>query len=210
MPEQGELVSIGQKVRQPRRRSLLFKGTAVLVLVAFAALVLHGNGLLALLLVGGGLGLWRLTVLEQLHQRQKLMLHDVDTMSDEGFRAYTADLLRVQGYGMLSAPPREDDPRDLQVLYGNERYICRLVRHSRQLGKPELMRILAEMKLYGGRRPMIVTNRTVSFLAARFAYRVRCLLIDRQVLSHLIVQYRQGHRVYTFHREETPKLRKRH
>ena len=55
---------------------------------------------------------------------------------------------------------------------------------------------------------MILTNRAVSWGAARFAQSVGCLLIDRNDLVRLVLQYRQGHRVYTFQREETTKLRR--
>ncbi|MGE0821104.1 MAG: restriction endonuclease [Candidatus Binatia bacterium] len=209
MPEHDEPRVISPRVRSTRRHSPSFRVVATLVLVVFATLVLHGNWLLACLLTAGGLGIWQVTEGVRLCRRRQLMLRDADAMSDEEFRLYIVDLLRAQGYGALPTNIQGDHQRDLYVVYGAESYTCRLVRDARRLGKGELAKLLGRMKLYGGRRPMVVTNRIASFPAARFAYRVGCVLIDRYALIQLISQYRQGHRVYTFHREEATKLRKR-
>ena len=54
-------------------RAVTLKVTAVLVLIAFTTVVLHGNWVLALVLIGGGGGIWQLYE-EQQRRHQRLML----------------------------------------------------------------------------------------------------------------------------------------
>src|SRR2546422_5918330 len=79
-------------------RALVIKGTAAFLLLVFATIFLHGNWPMALLWVGGGVGLWGLCDLLRRRRERTEVLRDVEAMSDEEFRRYAADLLRAQGY----------------------------------------------------------------------------------------------------------------
>jgi HJR/Mrr/RecB family endonuclease len=171
-------------------------------------MALHGNWLLALILVCGGFGVWQVTEALQRRRERDAVLQDVLGQTDEEFLRFAAELLRTQGYGVLKTGHVDDSRGNLLVMYGNESFACRVLRASRCLYKTEVIRILAQMKLYGCKGSLILTNRTVSWGAAQFARRVGCLLIDGNELVRLILQYRQGHRVYAFQREETTKLRR--
>ncbi|MBM4257213.1 MAG: restriction endonuclease [Deltaproteobacteria bacterium] len=201
------------KVDNPRRRqpqrSLSMRAVAGVVLFVFVTMVLHGNWLLALMLMCGGFGLWQVAEALRHHRERDAVLHDVVMQSDEEFLGFAADLLRAQGYGVLKTGYTDDRHGNFLVMYGNESLACRVLRGRRRLYRPEMVRILAQMKLYGCRGSLIVTNRAASWGAAHFARRVGCVLIDRDELIRLILQYRQGHRVYLFQRAETTKLRRR-
>jgi hypothetical protein len=184
------------------------RAVAGVVLLVFATMVLHGNWLLALVLICGGGGAWQLTKMLQQRRQREAVLRDVLRQTDDEFLGFAADLLRAQGYGVLKTGHVDDSRGNLLVMYGNESFACRVLRSRRRLYKTEIVHLLAQMKLYGCKGALILTNRVVSRGAAHFARRVGCVLIDGNALARLILQYRQGHRVYTFQREETAKLRR--
>jgi hypothetical protein len=193
---------IDQRLRQKKDvRTVMLKATAALVLVAFTTVVLHGNWLLALVLIGGGVGTWQLYE-EQQRRRQRLMLlQDMEVMNEGEFLRYITALLRAQGYGVLKA--RQADPRraDLLLIRGEESFACRVLRC--RVTAEEITNTLTAMRVHGCRRSMVITNRAVTVSASYVARRSQCVLIDRWGLVNLVIQYRQGHRVYAFHREAT-------
>ena len=206
----GRVHSIGvvEKPRLQKRYPLSFRAVAGALLLVFVTMALHGNWLLALTLICGGLGVWQFAEALQRRREREVVLRDVVTQADSEFLRFAADLLRTQGYGVLKTGQLDDNQGSLLVMYRDESLACRVVRARHRLNKAEISRILAQMKLYGCKGSMILTNRAVSWGAARFARRVGCLIIDRDDLVRLVLQYRQGHRVYTFQREETTKLRR--
>jgi hypothetical protein len=184
------------------------RAVAGVVLLVFVTMVLHGNWLLAVVLICGGFGVWQLTEALQRRHEREAVLRDVLTQTDDEFLRFAAELLRAQGYGVLKTGHVDDSRGNLLVMYGNESFACRVLRARRRLYKAEVARILAHMKLYGCKGSLILTNRAASWGAAQFARRVGCLLIDGNELVRLILQYRQGHRVYAFQREEATKIRR--
>ena len=208
MRRRAHSIGIVEKPRLRKRYPLSFRAVAGVLLLIFATMALHGNWLLALMLICGGLGVWQFAEALQCRRDREIVLQDVVTQTDHEFLRFAADLLRTQGYGVLKTGQPDDSQGNLLVMYGDESLACRVMRARRRLNKTEISRVLAQMKLYGCKGSMILTNRAVSWGAARFARRVGCLLIDRNDLVRLVLQYRQGHRVYTFQREETTKLRR--
>ena len=209
MPERAYSIPIVKRPGLRKQRPLRLRIIAGVVLLAFVTLALHGNGLLALIFVGGGLGGWRLA--EEIRRRRKrdAVLQEIEGLSAPVFLQYVADLLRAQGYGVLRIAHSDDNYGDLLLGYGDKSLAVRVLHARGRLGKGELARTLGRMKLYGSQGAMIVTNRSISWAAWRYAQRVRCVMIDGNELVRLIGQYRQGHRVYTFQREEAVKLRGR-
>jgi len=207
----GRVHSIGivEKPRLRKRYPLSFRAVASVLLLVFVTMTLHGNWLLALVLMCSGFVVWQLTAALQRRRAREGVLQEVVVLTDSEFLRFAADLLRAQGYGVLKVGQPDDNHGNLLVMHGEESLACRVVRARGRLGKPELARMLGRMKLYRSRGAMVMTNRVVSWGAARFARRVECLIIDRNELVRLIVQYRQGHRVYMFQREETTNLRRR-
>ena len=208
---QGRARSIGsvEKPRLQKRRTLSFRAIAGVLLLVFVTMALHGNWLLALALISSGLGVWKLSEALQRRGARETVLQDVEVLTNSEFLRFVTDLLRAQGYGVLKASQPNDAQGNLLVIHGDESLACRVLRAHRRLGKAEVASTLARMKLYSCKGSMILTNRPVSWRAARFARRVGCLMIDRTELVRLILQYRQGHRVYTFQRQEVTKLRRR-
>jgi restriction endonuclease len=187
--------------RKKSIRGAVLKVTAALVLVAFTTVVLHGNWFLAVLLIGGGIGVWQFYEEQQRRRRRLLLLRDVEAMGEGEFLRYVTDLLRAQGYGVLKA--RQADARRANLLLmtrGDESIACRTVRC--RLTAEEIAKTLTAMHVHGCRRSMVITNRAVTAPARYVARRSGCVVIDRWDLVTLIVQYRQGHRVYAFQREE--------
>ncbi len=195
--------------RERTGRALVLKGTAAFLLLVFATIFLHGNWPIALLWVGGGVGLWGLSEMIQRRRERAEILRDVDAMNDEEFRRYAADLLRAQGYGAHRATGPEGQRVDFLLTRGRASFVCRLQRQEWRVGKAVVAETLTTLEVYGCGRVMIVTNRLFTLPARNLARREGCVLIDRRGLATLVAQHRQGHRVLAFHREETARLRRR-
>jgi Restriction endonuclease len=191
----------GQLRQKKSVRTFTLRATAALVLVAFTTVVLHGNWLLAVVLIGGGVGVWKLYE-EQDRRRQCLdLLHETEAQSEEEFLRTVTDLLRTQGYGILKARQADHRRADLLLMTrGDESVACRTLRH--RVTTDEIAKTLTAMRLYGCRRSMVITSRAVTVSARYVARRSGCVVIDRWGLVHLMMQYRQGHRVYAFQRAE--------
>lgn len=209
MQERARSIMVIEKPQLQKHRPLGMRAIASLLLVVFVTVALHGDWRMALSLITAGVGVWQFAEALRRYREREAVLHDLAKLPDGEFLSYTADLLRSQGYGVLKVGQASDSHGNLLLMYGDRSIACRVLRASRYLGKPELVRTLARMKLYGCKGSMVVTNRVVSWSAARFAQRVGCLVIDRDELVRLVGQYRQGHRVYTFQRQEMTKLRRR-
>ena len=65
------------------------------------------------------------------------------------------------------------------------------------------------MHAHGYGHAMILANQRFTRRARKLARREGCVLIDRKGLASLVAQYRQGHRVLAFDREEVLGLRRR-
>jgi len=190
-------------------RTLTLKVTAAFLLLTFTTIALHGNWITALFLIGGGMGIWQLLEAHRLRYLRTTLLQDIETMSESQFLHYAAELFRSQGYGVLKASQSDDRRVDLLLMKGEESFACKLLRDSGRVKKAKLVRVLTGMQMHGCRRSMIVANQAVTSSARRAARQADCVLIDRDGLTSLVAQYRQGHRVYVFHREEIARLRKR-
>jgi len=209
MRERTRSIMVIEKPQLRKHRPLGMRAIAGILLLVFVTVALHGDWRMALALIAGGVGAWQLAEAVRQYRERDAVLQDLATLTDSEFLNHTADLLRAQGYGVLKVGQAGDSHGNLLVMHGDRSIACRVLRAVRHLGKAEMMRTLARMKLYGCKGSMVVTNREVSWSAARFARRVGCIVIDRDELVRLIGQYRQGHRVYTFQRQEMAKLRRR-
>src|SRR3712207_1778142 len=101
-------------------RTLALKGTAVFLLLVFATVSLHGNWLIALFWVGGGVGIWILADAVRRRRERTSLLREVELMDDEAFLRYAADLLRAQGYVAHKAIRPVDRRVDLLLTRGRE------------------------------------------------------------------------------------------
>jgi len=209
MPGRVRAIAITEKPRLRKRHPLPLRAIAGVLLFTFVTMVLRGNWLLALVLLCGGLGIWRLIEAGQHARKRDAVLREVEEITDSEFTLYAAELLRAQGYGVLKTAQTDGHHGNLLLLYEDKSLACRVIRARGRLGKAELVKTLSRMKLHGCKGSMILTNRVVSWSAARYARRVACVVLDGRKLVRLIGQYRQGHRVYMFQREETAKLRRR-
>ena len=190
-------------------RPLIIRGTAVFLLLVFTTVSLHGNWPVVLLWVSGGTGLWGLLAALRRRRERALILQDVEAMTDEGFLRYAADLLRAQGY---TVPPvgRSADARvDLLLTRGRANFVCQLRRQPGRVGEGTVTEVLTAMHAHGYGRAMILANQLFTHRARRLARREGCVLVDRKGLANLVAQYRQGHRVLAFDREEVLGLRRR-
>jgi HJR/Mrr/RecB family endonuclease len=185
------------------------RAVAGVLLLIFMTVALHGDLRMTLALISGVGGVWWLVEMLRLRRAREAVLQEIAKLSDSEFLNYTADLVRAQGYGVLKVGQAGAAQGNLLLMYGERSIVCRVLRGIHRLGRAEMSSTLGRMELYGGKGAMVVTNRLVSRSAARFAQRVGCIVIDRDKLVRLIGQYRQGHRVYAFQRQETAKLRRR-
>lgn len=193
---------IHQRLRQKTNvRAVTLKVTAVLVLMTFTSVVLHGNWMLAVVLIGGGVGAWQLYEDHQRRHQRLSLLQNLEALSEGEFLRYIAQLLRAQGYGVLKVRQVDARRADLLLMRNDESFACRVLRC--RVTTEEIANILTAMRVYGCRRSMVITNRVVTTSARYHARRYHCLLIDRWDLVNLVFQYRQGHRVYTFQRSVT-------
>lgn len=191
-------------------RVLVMKGTAALLLFVFATILLHGNWPVALTWMSGGLGLWVLWSAGQHRRKRAAILSEVDVMTTEEFSRYVADLLRAQGYIVQKVSRPLDHRTDLLLARGRESFACRLQRQQQRVGEDAVVDVLAGAATHGCGRAMVLTNHLFTYSARGLARREGCILIDRESLADLIVQYRQGHRVLAFHREgEASGMRRR-
>lgn len=192
---------VDRHLRQKKSiRGAMLKVTAALVLVAFTTVVLHGNWFLAVLFIGG-IGAWQLYEQQERRRQRLFLLRDVEAMSEGEFLRYVTDLLRAQGYGVLKARQADTHRANLLLMTrGDESVACRTIR--RRVTAEEIANTLTAMHVHGCRRAMVITNRAVTASARYGARRSGCVVIDRWGLVNLIIQHRQGHRVYAFQREE--------
>jgi hypothetical protein len=190
-------------------RAALLKGTAAVLLIVFAISFLQGNWPVLLLCVGGGIGLWGVYDVRRRQRTRVSVLAEVDAMSDETFLDYVADLLRAQGYLVQPAAPAEEGGGALFLTRGKETVFCRLWRQSEQAGAEVLTEALATTKAYSCAHTMVLATGSFSSWARTVAAREGCVLIDCDALATLVSQYRQGHRVLAFRREEPLRARRR-
>lgn len=178
-------------------RTVTLKVTAALLLVAFTTVVFHGNWVLAVTLIGGGIGVWKLYE-EQGRYRQRLsLLREMEARNEGEFLRSMTDLLRAQGYGILNARPADHRRANLLLMMrGEESVACRLLRN--RVTAQEITHTLTAMRLHGCQRAMVMTSRAVTLSARYVARRTGCIIIDRWDLVNLMKQYRQGHRVHVF------------
>ena len=189
-------------------RAVTLKVTAVLVLIAFTTVVLHGNWVLALVLIGGGGGIWQLYEEQQRRYQRLMLLQNMEAMNEGEFLRYITALLRAQGYGALKARQADARRADLLLMRGDESFVCRVLRC--RVTAEEIINTLTARRVHGCQRSMVITNRAVTVSARYRARRSQCVLIDRWALVNLVLQYRQGHRVYAFQHEETKGSARRH
>ena len=89
-----------EKSRLRKRHPLSFRAVASVLLLVFVTMALHGNCLLALSLICGGLVAWQLAAALQRRRAREVVLQEVAALTDSEFLHFTADLLRAQGYGV--------------------------------------------------------------------------------------------------------------
>jgi restriction system protein len=199
-----------QKTRVKKSlRALGIRVTAALLLFVFATIFLRGNWLVALFVTGGGIWLWSVLAARRKWHARAAVLHDVDAMDDGQFVAYAAELLKVQGYTVHKATRSADWHADLLLTRGKTHLLCRLHHQAGRVDRKTVVGALAAMHAHGCTRAMVVANQPFTRAARYFARQNDCVLIDREGLANLVLQYRQGHRVLAFPREEAAGIRRR-
>jgi hypothetical protein len=185
------------------------KITATLVLVVFVTVSLHGHWPLALTLVGCGIGFWWLSDVWQRYCERMEVLEEVDAMSASEFAQYAAELLRAQGYTLITNGRAAKPPADLLLSRGKESVACWLY-HDRGPVRVEVVaRAAATVQAWNGWQALVFASRRFTVTAWYRARRERCMLSDRNSLANLVAQFRRGHRVIAFPYKEKTGLRGR-
>ncbi len=198
MQESSHAVELSHKTRPGRTtRTRLIKGTAIFLLFVFATSALQGNWVSALVWMAGGLGIWIVWKSYTRQRERGERLHELDSMSEAEFSRYAAELLRAQGYEVT---PLVRSRADFVLTRGAERRLGRVCRHSRQLTDQVVIEALTAGHAQGCGGALVLANQPFSLRARTLARREDCVLIDRETLSTLVSQYRQGHRVLAFER----------
>ena len=210
MPEPIRLTAVTPASRRwQRKKSLLMKSTAVLLLVVFITVSLHGNWRVALLLLCVGAGLWWVKNLWRRYNDREETLVDVDAMSTEEFVRYVRELLLAQGYSVLTIGKKQGPPADLLLSLGKEHIAC-WVQHSGRSTDVEIVeQAIAATRIPGDWRAMVVSSRPCTLNARARARRDGCVLIHRGGLANMVTQHRKGHKVIAFSFEEKANLRGR-
>lgn len=183
--------------------------TATLLLVVFITVSLHGHWPLALALTCGGLGFWWLDDFWQRRCERLEILEDVDAMSYREFVVYASELLAAQGYSVLRSDGASGPQADLLLSRGKACFACWLQHGSHSLGAAMVVEAAATVQACDGWHAMLVSSQRLTLSSW---YRMRqkgCVLINRDRLASLVAQYRRGHRVFAFSREEKTRLRGR-
>jgi hypothetical protein len=195
--------------RKKNLKPWLIKVTATLVLVVFATVSLHGHWPLALALVCCGIGFWWVNDVWQHYCERMDMLEEVDAMTSSEFTQYAAELLRTQGYSLVTAGRVAKPPADLLLSRGKESVAC-WIHHKRSPVPVELVaRATATAQAWPGWRAMVFASQRCTAAAWYRARREGCLFSNRSSLANLVAQHRRGHRVIAFPYEETARLRSR-
>src|SRR5690242_3628582 len=142
MPERVRSISTVEKPGLRKCRPLSLRVIAGVVLLAFMTVALHGNWVLALVLVGGGLGGWQLSEIVRRRCEREAVLRDVAALTASDFHRYAANLLRAQGYGVLNTAQTDESQGDLLLMYRDENFACRVLHARGRLRKAELKRTL--------------------------------------------------------------------
>jgi hypothetical protein len=190
-------------------RAAMFRGTAALLLFVFVTISLHGNWLVALVWVVGGLALWgAYGALQQRNERAEV-LREVDAMTAERFLPYAADLLRAQGYTVHKVGYAVEPRVDLLLTRGRDNFVCWLEHRTRRVGAETITAVAKVRETHGYWSALVLSNQPFTLQARRVARRTQCVLIDRNVLAKMVAQYRHGHRVLSFPDSEGQGLRRR-
>lgn len=201
MQEPSRTVVFAHKARlESVTRTLLIKGTAILLLFIFATAALQGNWVSVLVWMSGGAGVWIMWETRRRQRERTERLGELDAMSDADFSRYATDLLRSQGFEVNPAPEFPHTGIDFVLARSNEQRVCRLHRQQRRIGERVILETLAGMEAQGYHAAMVLANQSFSLSARTLARRENCVLIDREALVTLIAQHRHGHRVIAFQR----------
>ena len=185
------------------------KITAAFVLLTFLTMLFHGNWPLALMLVSSGIGFWWLNDVWQRRCERLEVLADMQDMSASKFTQYAAELLRAQGYAVLNRNAASGSQEDLVLTRGKEYIACWLHYGSRPARTETVAKAVAGVQARAGWRAMVLSSRRFTVSAWYRARREGCMLITPDTLANMITQYRRGHRVIAFPREEAADLRDR-
>jgi len=188
---------------------MVMKFTAVLLLIVFVTVSLHGNWRVALLLLCAGAGIWWSASLWRRYGEREETLVDVDAMSAEEFVRYVRDLLLAQGYAVLTLGKRHGPPADLLLSQGKENVACWVQHRGRATDADMVAGAVAIIQAHRGWRAMVVSSRPCTLSARVRAQREGCVLIHRGGLASMVTQYRKGHKVIAFPFEEKTNLRGR-
>src|SRR5262249_3240023 len=120
-----------------------------------------------------------------------------------------AELLRAQGYIVQKRTLATGPQADLLLSRGKECIACWLYQGERRVRLEAVARAAAMSQVSRGWRTMVLSSQWFTPAAQYRARREGCVMIDREALASMVVQYRRGHRVIAFSREEVTGLRGR-
>jgi hypothetical protein len=144
------------------RKTVGLKITAAFVLLTFLTMLFHGNWFLVLLLIGLGVGFWQFNESWQRYCQRADVLEDVQLMTSAEFARYAAELLRAQGYSILSHGLSSHPQADLLLVRGKEYIACWLYNGRRTLGSGLVGRAAANVQPYDEWRAMVLSSQRLT------------------------------------------------
>ena len=141
-----------------------------------------------LLIAAGGFAFWKYR-----REQRKLRALDIaaiDTMDPLEFEVYIAKLLKYRGFSNVRLTEKYDYGVDIIADKDDIRWGVQVKRYGNMVKAEAVRQVFTALVRYKCNRAMVVTNSTFSRPAKELAADNKCVLVDRDVLSEWIVDFR--------------------
>ena len=142
---------------------------------------------LGLFVLGEGFPVWFRS-----HRYRALQIEQIDRMSGRDFEHYVARVLASRGYDVKVTPGSGDLGVDVIACRGDQSYAVQVKRYSSNLSRTCVSDAVAGRVHYRCTHAMVVTNSFFSPGAQKLATSTDCILVDRDMLSAWVKQFRKG------------------
>lgn len=112
----------------------------------------------------------------------------IDIMTGLEFEHYVAELLKQNGFHKVKLTERYDLGVDIIAEKEGVWWGIQVKRHAGLVKANAVRQIVADLRIYGCDRAMVITNSTFSKVAQRLAQTNDCLLVDQKGLKRLASQ----------------------
>lgn len=118
-----------------------------------------------------------------------LQLSQVDAMDGVVFERYVGEILKTAGFSVQFTVSSNDFGVDILATKNGKKYAVQLKRYKDAIGSHAIMEVVAGMQHYACERAIVVTNSTFTPSARKLAESTNCLLIGREQLSQMILDF---------------------